>query len=170
MASSDLFLSMSEELCGIPIYYLRGTGFADTYWDTVLEIIGNDLMDRLLASYASLPTCCQQDRKEAIRADLLSDDEFGPVARNIIKLWFAAVWFELPQEWHQKYKVFADDRTFIPKDKDKGYAYPESLLGPAVSEGGKRTPGCGWPARLRDHPGIHARYGHADTRPRLYLV
>jgi hypothetical protein len=161
MASSDLFLSMSEELCGIPIYYLRGTGFADTYWDTVLEIIGNDLMDRLLASYASLPTCCQQDRKAAIRADLLSDDEFGPVARNIIKLWFAAVWFELPQEWHQKYKVFADDRTFIPKDKDKGYAYPESLLGPAIGAhpaGAKPTGHQAWVSPPDYLPFAEARF------------
>ena len=132
MASFDLFLSMSEELCWIPTYYLRGTGFADTYWDTALEIIGTDLMDRLLASYGSLPTCCRPDRNVAIRADLLSDDEFGPVVRNIIKIWFEAVWFELPEEWHRNYKVVGVDRTFVPKDKDKGYAYPESLLGPAV--------------------------------------
>src|SRR5208283_3166825 len=107
MTSFDLFLSMSEELCGIPAYYLLGTGYTEMYRDILLKIVGADSMGRLLASYAKLPTCCQQDREAAIRADLLSHDEFGPIARNIIKLWYAATWFELPQEWHQKHKVFA---------------------------------------------------------------
>jgi hypothetical protein len=128
MAPLDLFLLMSEELCGISAYYLRGTDYAKTYLDTVLRVVGADSMERLLATYASLPTCCQQDREAGIRADLLSHDEFGPVARNVIKLWYSATWFELPQEWHQTYTVFADDRTFIPA----AYAYPESFLGPAV--------------------------------------
>jgi hypothetical protein len=128
MASLDLFLSMSEELCGIPAYYLSGTGYSGKYLDTVVKIAGADAIDRLLASYAKLPACCGQDREAAIRSDLLSHDEFGPIARNIVKLWYTATWFELPREWHRKYKAADADRTFLPYP----YAYPEALLGPAV--------------------------------------
>jgi hypothetical protein len=128
MASLDIFLSMSEELCGIPAYYLSGTGYADTYLDTVRKIAGEDSINRLFASYSDLPRCCTQDREAAIRANLLSHDEFGPVARNIVKLWYTATWFVLPQAWHRKYNGAADDRAFVPDP----YAYPEALLGPAV--------------------------------------
>jgi hypothetical protein len=128
MPSFNLFISMSEELCGIPAFYLCGTGYAHTYLDTVLRFVGASSTDRLLATYAALPSCCQQDREAAIRADLLSHDELGPVARNVIKLWYTAIWFELPREWHRNFNPAADDRTFVPS----AYAYPEALLGPAV--------------------------------------
>lgn len=150
MASFNLFISMSEELCGIPAFYLRGTGYANAYLDTVLKFVGASSTDRLLATYASLPTCCQKDREAAVRADLLSHDELGPVARNVIKLWYTATWFELPREWHQKYNPVANDRTFVPS----AYAYPETLLGPAVGAhpaGAKPTGHQSWvspPVRL----------------------
>ena len=128
MASLDLFLSLSEELSGIPAYYLSGTGYSDKYLDTVQKIAGSDVIERLLATYAELPACCRKDREAALRANLLSQDEFGPIARGIVKLWYTATWFDLSQQWHQKYKAAADDRTFVPFP----YAYPESLLGPAI--------------------------------------
>jgi hypothetical protein len=128
MASLDFFLSMSEELSGIPAYYLSGTGYSDKYLDTALKIVGADPIDRLLESYAKLPACCRKDREAAIRAELLSHAEFGPIVRNIVKLWYTATWFELPPQWHQKYKAAAGDQTFVPFP----YAYPESLLGPTV--------------------------------------
>lgn len=127
MAALDLFLSLSEELSGIPAYYLSGTGYSEKYLDAVREIAGEDAIDRLLETYVRLPDCCQKDREAAIRSSLLSQDEFGPIARNIVKLWYTATWFELPPQWHQKYKA-ANDKTFVPFP----YAYPESLLGPAV--------------------------------------
>lgn len=128
MSAFDLFLAMSEELCGIPIFYLSGTGYATTYWDLLSNMVGPELIDRLLASYAQLPTCCQRDREAAISTDLVSHDEFGPVVGNIIKLWYLATWFELPAEWHRNHQKLANDKTFLPSP----WAYPESLLGPAV--------------------------------------
>ena len=128
MSPFHLFLAMSEELCGIPTFYLSGTGYAATYWDLLLNMVGPDSIHRLLASYAKLPICCRQDREVAIHAELLSHDEFGPIARNVIKLWYLATWFELPAEWHRNHQTLVDDKTFVPSP----WAYPESLLGPAV--------------------------------------
>jgi hypothetical protein len=128
MDSFDLFLRMSEELCGVPAFYLSGTGYAATYYEKLRKIVGKDLLDKLLAVYTELPDCCQQARKAAVSANLLNDDEFGPVVRNTMKIWFLATWFELPPQWHNSYEVFDDDTTCIPDP----YAYVESLLGPAV--------------------------------------
>ena len=124
----DLFLKMSEELSGVPAFYLSGTGYATMYYEKFGKIVGRDLLDRLLAAYAGLPNCCQKARKAAVLAKLLGDAEFGPVVRNVIKIWFLATWFELPPLWHQNYEVFDDDKDSIPDP----YAYVESLLGPAV--------------------------------------
>ena len=128
MDAFDLFLRMSEEICGVPAFYLSGTGYASMYYEKLLKIVGKDLLDRLLAVYAALPDCCQQARKAAVLAKLLTDDELGPVVHNAMKIWFLATWYELPPQWHNSYKVFDDDATCIPDP----YAYTESLLGPAV--------------------------------------
>jgi hypothetical protein len=65
------------------------------------------------------------------------------MSRNIIKLWYTATWFELPAAWKQKFGERPNDRTFIPYT----YAYPESLLGPAVGAhpaGAKPTSHQSW--------------------------
>jgi hypothetical protein len=131
MLTMDLlnrFISMSEELCGAPAYYLRGTGYAQTYFETVVGIVGFEVLERLLDSYDKLPTCCEQDREATLRAEVLSHDEFGPIARNITKLWYLATWFQLPHQWHRQFGLHFHNRNFVPAT----YAYPESLLGPAV--------------------------------------
>lgn len=128
MHSFGLFMELSEEFCCIPAFHLRGTGYAKTYFDTVLSNVGIDALERLLAAYQRLPACCREHRDDAIRADVLSDDEFGPIARNIIKLWYTATWFTLPLEWRTKFTTFRNGQMYLPAT----YAYPESLLGPAV--------------------------------------
>jgi hypothetical protein len=54
--------------------------------------------------------------------------ELGPIARNIIKLWYTATWYQLSDAWRQQNGERPADRDFVPFP----YAYAESLLGPAV--------------------------------------
>jgi hypothetical protein len=128
MPDLNLFIEMSEEFCGIPAFHLVGTGYAGKYLETVVGVVGEDCVVRLLNSYRDLPKCCQQKRNAAIRAEILAHDEIGTVARNIIKLWYTATWLELPKEWLRKYRMTGDNCSFVPDP----YAYPESLLGPAI--------------------------------------
>jgi hypothetical protein len=116
------FLLLSVQLCGISRFDLLGTGYAKPYFEKVKEIVGSDVLYRLLTTYADL----RDDRE--VRAAILNHPEFGPIARNIIKLWYAAAWFQLPFTWRQNFGERPLDRTFVPYP----YAYPESLLGPAV--------------------------------------
>jgi hypothetical protein len=121
------FIQLSVRLCGISSFDLMGTGYARAYYETVESIVGPASLQRLLTMFASLPTNPQASN-QALSAEILSHDEFGPIARNIIKLWYTATWFKLPDDWHEKYGLYANDRDFLPYT----YAYPESLLGPAV--------------------------------------
>lgn len=145
MDSFPLFLRMSEELCGVPAFYLSGTGYASMYYEKVVKIVGGDLLDRLLAVYTQLPVCCKKARENAVLANLMNNAEFGPVVHNIMKLPFLATWYQLPAQWHSSYKVFDDDATCIPDP----YAYTASLLGPAVGAhpaGAKPTGHQSWVA------------------------
>lgn len=122
----DQFLNLSMMLCGISTFDLTGTGYADSYYQTVETIVGADRLARLLAVAGKIPV--GPAGGEFLRQEILGNEEFGPIARNIIKLWLMATWFELPQEWREKFGLNPDDRTHIPYT----YAYVESLLGPAT--------------------------------------
>jgi hypothetical protein len=122
------FINMSAELCGFSAYVHRGTGYSEAYYATTVGMVGQKTMEKLLEVYAALPVGDSKLRDEALRWRILSDLELGAVARNIIKLWYTGIWFELPQYWHDAYGTLQDDRRFIPFT----YAYPEGLLGPSV--------------------------------------
>lgn len=116
------FLLLSVQLCGISRFDLMGTGYARCYFETVEDIVGRGVLHRLLDAFATLPSA------RAMQAAILNHPEFGPVARNIIKLWYTATWFQLPSTWRENFGARPADRTFVPYP----YAYAESLLGPAV--------------------------------------
>lgn len=115
------FLLLSVQLCGISRFDLQGTGYAKSYFETV-ESIAPDVFHRLLDTFAALPT------PSALRPAILNQPEYGPVAHNIIKLWYTATWYELPPAWRANFGALPNDRTFVSYP----YAYAESLLGPAV--------------------------------------
>jgi hypothetical protein len=119
------FLLLSVQLCGLSNFDLLGTGYARRYFETVEGIIGRDLLHRLLVAFAALRAAPAHG---ALQSAILNHPEFGPIARNIIKLWYTATWFQLPPTWRENFGARPKDRTFVPYP----YAYPESLLGPAV--------------------------------------
>jgi len=144
-ASKQGFVTLSSELCGFSELTLRGTGYADAYFAAVVDMVGNDLVEELLTTYGRLPAD-PEARDRTLRARILSDEKLGPIARNIVKLWYTSIWFELPDAWHKKFKTQREDRRFIPFT----YAYREGLLAPAVGAHvqGAKPPGYGsWAER-----------------------
>ena len=135
----DPFIKLSAELCGISEFTLRGTGCAELYLKSVVGVVGEAVVEELLAAHAALPSGNSSARKAALRATILGHEKLGPIARNAIKLWYVSTWFELPPEWHEKFGVPPSDRTFIPSP----YAYPEGLLWWVVGShpSGAKAPG-----------------------------
>ncbi|EIZ77911.1 hypothetical protein WSK_3582 [Novosphingobium sp. Rr 2-17] len=119
------FLQLSVQLCGITHFDLTGTGYGKDYFATVEEIVGTPLMQRLLDAFVGLPPT---PAPASFQAAILNHPEFGPVARNIIKLWYTATWFQLPTTWRDNFGARARDQSHVPYP----YAYAKSLLGPAV--------------------------------------
>lgn len=143
-ASLQEFLNLSVELCGFSEFTLRGTSYAEKYFSTVEEIVGSNRLSHLLKAFEQLMAEAGADAEKKdrlLRSRLLSHEEFGPIARNIVKLWYVSTWFELPRSWRDKFGPLVNDRTFIPDP----YAYPEGLLWPAVGSHvqGAKAPGYG---------------------------
>ncbi|MES2570213.1 MAG: hypothetical protein V4710_09195, partial [Verrucomicrobiota bacterium] len=79
--------------------------------------------------------------EKGMRGAILSDEKLGPIARNLIKLWYIGTWYQLPAAWRERHGMIAEDRTFIPSPS----SYVEGLLWPAIGAHppGAKAPGYG---------------------------
>ena len=153
--SYDNFIRLSVDLTAFRQTKLIGTGYAKKYYDFVAKVVGTDIFDALLATYFDLSNEAADDadfRKSLIRKRLLSSAKFGPITRNIIKLWFVSTWYELPQTWRDQYGTSANDGTQLVD----AWAYPEGLLWPAVGAhpAGAKAPGYGTWTKAPSIPAI----------------
>ena len=141
------FVEFSAEVTAFSAFDLHGTGHAGIFRSVVTRVVGEDLLtdlfdafDQALADSAGGDAQAQA-RARALAAFVFGDDKLGAIARNIIKLWYAGVWFELPQDWTDTYGALPNDGTFTASPQ----AYPEALLWRAVGSNppGAKAPGYG---------------------------
>lgn len=125
------FLNLCEDLTGFSPFQLLGTGLVDTYIAHLADRAGAAVLADLLASHAAARAAAKGDPAELhrqIRVGILSDTRLGPVARNLLKLWYVGVWHALPAEWHDAHGGAQDDTDCVPK----AASYTEGLLWPAI--------------------------------------
>lgn len=93
----DQFLKLSVHLTGFGQLELLGTGVGQEYLQTVEEIIPEPIVGQLFDAAMKLI----EDREHANSrlTGLLDDAVIGPVARNIIVLWYCGTWTPLPAAW-----------------------------------------------------------------------
>jgi hypothetical protein len=138
----DLFLQLSAELTAFSIFELQGTGLADAYLKTVGDVVGPGTVGELLQAYQPIAPIPQEPlRTSRIRREILGDEKLGPIARNIIKLWYIGIWEPLPNTWVERYGPIDDNRGFMVN----AAAYTEGLLWVAIGANppGAKAPGYG---------------------------
>lgn len=130
-SSFDEFLEFSSAITGFRIFRLRATGQAEAYLSTLTGIVGEGVVRELLAAHRRAIGAAKGDEaalERGLRLEIMSDAKLGPLARNVIKLWYVGIWYELPAEWREAYGESESDRTFVVS----AAAYTEGLLWPAV--------------------------------------
>ena len=138
----DPFLAFSAEVTAFTPLELRGTGQAELYLETAMKVVGQQVVDDLLAAHAAAPPAVGDDRTRRdaqLRLTIFGDARLGPVARNIIKLWYVGIWYELPRVWIESFGARAANTTFMASAQ----AYTEGLLWPAIGANppGAKAPG-----------------------------
>lgn len=135
----DRFLAFSSAATGFSVFELRGTGQAEAYLAAIEQVVGSVRLGVVLDAYDR--TAVAKDRNAALRRDVLGDEMLGPIARNIIKMWYIGVWYELPHEWTETFGAIDQNTTFMVS----AAAYTEGLLWPAVGAHppGAKPPGYG---------------------------
>lgn len=144
------FLSLSSELTAFSVFELRGTGEADAYLRVITDVLGPELLEQAITSHQRL-TGTSTERQLQLRRQILGDPKLGPLARNIIKMWFSGVWYELPRAWKSAYGQLPADKTFTVRPS----SYTEGLLWKTIGANppGAKAPGYGsWadPPRIPD--------------------
>ena len=139
--SLELFLSLSASLTGFDRVDLLGTGLAQEYYQQVVSAVGETISQGLWAVVQKLPARANNAQDTAIRKDVLSSPKFGPIARNIIQLWYSGQWNGLPQAWRNQYGVNPSDVTHITSTA----AYQQGLIWKTMSShpDGAKQPGFG---------------------------
>ena len=97
-ARATRFLEISADLTGFCRVELAGTGMTAAYLAALDAVLPVGLVDRLLAAWPN-----------AGKSAVLDDPELGPVARNVILLWYRGAWSALPQDWRAAHGVSPHD-------------------------------------------------------------
>lgn len=138
------FLSFSSVVTGFTAFQLQGTGQAQRYLSTVIQIVGEATVVDLLRTFRQVqekagPNEASLDR--LLRAKIFSDEKLGPIARNLVKLWYVGTWYQLPAAWRRVFGELESDTTAVVSPA----AYTEGLLWPAIgaNPAGAKGPGYG---------------------------
>jgi hypothetical protein len=121
------FLALSVVLTGFERVDLLGTGLLETYYQTFTGIVSPQVCQRLWATVSEIIKRDGGDEERlnaAIRRDILASQEFGPLALNIIQMWYLGSWIELPQSWRSQFGTSPGDVTRVISAE----AYKQSLI------------------------------------------
>jgi hypothetical protein len=146
----DDFLALSVDLTAFPETDLRGTGLAEQYLAKVRAACTDAVVADLLAAHRTA-RADPAGLDRGLRHRMFSDDRLGPVARAVIKLWYAGMWYGLPSEWTDRFGAQAAAETSAVT----AASYQEGLLWRAIGANppGAKAPGYGsWaqPPRIDD--------------------
>ncbi|MEU1479101.1 hypothetical protein [Streptomyces sp. NPDC005760] len=170
--SFERFLFLSVDLTAFEETDLLGTGMGHKYLAKVRAACGDEVVNALLDAHRAARADAAGDRgrhtrrpldrdlfDRALRHRIFSDDRLGPVARNLIKLWYAGMWYALPPEWIDRYGAHAAVGTSTVT----AASYQEGLLWRAIGANppGAKAPGYGSWAQP---PRIAERYLKGATR------
>ena len=135
------FVKLSTMLTAFSAFDLYGTGEVAEYYGVLSEIVGAPLLVALFdaADDALAASIDPKVIRAELRARVFSDPTLGPVARNIIKMWYIGNWYELPPEWREANGTHLSDYTRVVS----AAAYVEGLLWPAIgaNPSGAKAPG-----------------------------
>jgi hypothetical protein len=135
----ERFVKFSAEITAFMAFDLYGTGQAQAYLDAVTGVVGAKLVEELLDAYDRIDDPTQTAREKRLRREIFGDQKLGPIARNIIKLWYLGIWFELPRSWTDNFGALSKNVMFMVN----AAAYTEGLLWTAIgaNPSGAKAPG-----------------------------
>ncbi|MGZ4121899.1 MAG: hypothetical protein ACXVOI_01640, partial [Tumebacillaceae bacterium] len=128
---------------GYSAFELHGTGVGAEYFHTLQKAIGNENLTAMLTTFRTSveePAAGDEAKLEQLmRSEILTSPQFGPIARNIIQMWYVGNWNALPTAW---YDTYYKTGTVLPTAVVSAQAYQEGLVWKAMES---KPMGAKWP-------------------------
>lgn len=135
----EQFVALSAALTGYDRAELHGTGMIDSYWLTLNQTLGGRVVGELLSAWMEVSGSGLEvsggaggQNADAVEADLrqriLEDPKLGPVARNLVILWYLGQWSQMSAQWRERHGASAEDRSRVVSPG----AYREGLVWDAI--------------------------------------
>lgn len=103
-ARAGQFADLSALLTGFGRIELLGTGMASSYLRAIDAVLPEGVLDEVLGAFGRLPPGTDPGARDAaLRSSILDDPKLGPVARNLIVVWYCGTWTALPDAWRAAY-------------------------------------------------------------------
>lgn len=141
----EAFINLSAALTGFSHAELAATGMAVAYFEALCQVVGKKICARFVHS--------------GLEPDaLLASALHGPLARNVIRMWYLGQWKRIPSQWLDLEELGADkpeefdafgrntDRVLSAQAYQHGLAWAAMGVNPM----GAKQPGFGswaWPPR-----------------------
>lgn len=116
----ERFVALSALLTGFREVQLTGTEVAQQHLDVLRAVLPADIVEDLFTAFNRLPS---EGREKAVATTMLGDPKLGPVAKNIILLWYTGLWNQMPEIWRRAHGASTKDVTHLPS----GAAYRSGL-------------------------------------------
>lgn len=125
----DYFYGLSSVLTGYNLVTLFGTGQGDFYFKSLNHILGEKLVTELLDKYQSLKSTTS-DIGTSVNSQMLLNKKWGPVCKNIIKMWYMGNWYQMPTDWRENYVSSTFDTSHVLSSN----SYIEGLVWKAMGQ------------------------------------
>jgi len=141
----ETFRKMSATLTGFSEADIQGTGLTDAY----AEAIQHNLTEALYVELLTLFTTIEAETKtpealnQQLRHQVFASPKFGPMARNIMMLWYTGTWSSMPTDWVTTYGPIGSNQSCIISSQ----SYLNGLVWDAVGAhpmGGKQEGFASW--------------------------
>lgn len=123
------FLAVSSALTGFGEVDLQATGLAEELWNTLVGVVGSALAGEFLSAceLAFRQSAAQEELEAALTREVMTHAKYGPLARNVITLWYLGQWNALPRDWCDTYGSSEADVARVVSSQ----AYLQGLVWPA---------------------------------------
>ena len=143
------FADLSALLTGFDRIQLLGTGMVGSYLHAIDAALPEGVLDELLDAFGLLPPeagagagadgvgaeaqNASEAREAAISSAVLDHPKLGPVARNLIVVWYCGTWTALPDGWREAYGTspLDTDRVLSPEAYQAGLQWVAAGAHPA---------------------------------------
>jgi hypothetical protein len=111
----ERFLDLSVALTGFERFSLLGTGLSASYLHELEAIVPAGVVDDLLRATTQQPE--GRDLETQLEEVIFADPRLGPVARNLIIMWYCGGWTPMPDDWRAVYGASPlDTRHMVSAD------------------------------------------------------